>query len=121
MFHAFVLIVLPTLYALGVFTFARLVYSSMEDLLYGRAINRIRKYYLRIAGDESSYITHRRARRPDWRAGQHGYHQSVALAAVLHDRDHGRGAQLGPGRCGVRISRPVCSGCRSGHVGQAVC
>jgi hypothetical protein len=37
------MIVLPALYALGVFTFARLVVSSMEDLLYGRAIN----YYLR--------------------------------------------------------------------------
>src|SRR5207248_10740429 len=51
-FNVFALVVLPTLYALGLFTFARLVASSLEDLLYGRAINRIRQYYLEVAGDE---------------------------------------------------------------------
>jgi hypothetical protein len=55
-FNAFAIVVLPTLYVLGVFTFARLVASSLEDLLYGRAINRIRQHYLQIAGDQSRYI-----------------------------------------------------------------
>ncbi|MBV9172434.1 MAG: hypothetical protein JOZ81_20355 [Chloroflexi bacterium] len=55
-FTVFALIVLPTLYILGVFTFARLIASSIEDLLYGRAINRIRNYYRRVAGDDSRYL-----------------------------------------------------------------
>jgi hypothetical protein len=48
--------VLPTLYVLGLFTFVRLVTSSTEDLLYGRAINRIRSYYEQVAGDEALYL-----------------------------------------------------------------
>ena len=36
---------------LGVFTFVRLVELGIEDLLLGRAINRIRHYYLERAGD----------------------------------------------------------------------
>jgi hypothetical protein len=55
-FDTFVLIVLPTLYVLGLFTFVRLVTSSTEDLLYGRAINRIRGYYLEIAGEDARYL-----------------------------------------------------------------
>lgn len=51
-FDVFVLVVLPTLYALGLFTFVRLVLSSIEDLLYGRAINRIRQFYVDLAGEE---------------------------------------------------------------------
>ena len=55
-FDVFALTVLPTLFALGVFTFVRLIESSVEDILYGRAINRIRSYYLEIAGPESRYF-----------------------------------------------------------------
>jgi len=55
-FDVFALVVLPTLYALGVFTFVRLVESSVEDVLYGRAINRIRSYYLEHAGPESRWF-----------------------------------------------------------------
>jgi hypothetical protein len=55
-FETFVLVVLPTLYMLGLFTFVRLVTSSTEDLLYGRAINRIRNYYREVAGDEAHYL-----------------------------------------------------------------
>lgn len=55
-FDAFALVVLPTLFALGVFTFARLVQSSTEDLLYGRAINRIRSYYRQLAGEHARYL-----------------------------------------------------------------
>jgi hypothetical protein len=52
-FGVFALIVLPTLYLLGVFTFIRVVECGAEDYRYGVAINRIRHYYKQIAGDEA--------------------------------------------------------------------
>ncbi len=52
-FEVFALIVLPTLYLLGVFTFVRVVECSAEDYRYGVAINRIRHYYKEIAGDQA--------------------------------------------------------------------
>ena len=52
-FDVFTLIVLPTLYLLGVFTFIRVVECSAEDYRYGVAINRIRNYYKQIAGNEA--------------------------------------------------------------------
>jgi hypothetical protein len=55
-FDVFALTVLPTLFVLGIFTFVRLIESSVEDILYGRAINRIRAYYLEIAGPEARYF-----------------------------------------------------------------
>jgi hypothetical protein len=55
-FQIFALTVLPTVFFLGLFTFVRLVESSVEDILYGRAINRIRNYYLEIAGADARYF-----------------------------------------------------------------
>jgi hypothetical protein len=55
-FQLFALAVLPTLFFLGLFTFVRLVESSVEDILYGRAINRIRHYYLELAGEQGRYF-----------------------------------------------------------------
>jgi hypothetical protein len=55
-FRVFALVVLPTVFLLGLFTFVRLVESSIEDLNYGRAINRIRNYYLQLAGPEARYF-----------------------------------------------------------------
>lgn len=55
-FEAFALVVLPTLFVLGLFTFLRLVQSSVEDILYGRAINRIRGYYRQLIGDDARYL-----------------------------------------------------------------
>jgi hypothetical protein len=55
-FQLFALTVLPTVFLLGLFTFVRLVQSSVEDILYGRAINRIRQYYLQLAGDDARYF-----------------------------------------------------------------
>jgi hypothetical protein len=52
-FDVFSLTVLPTLYALGLFTFIRVAENSVEDILYGRAINRIRSYYLELAGERA--------------------------------------------------------------------
>ena len=56
LFQLFALAALPTLYFLGLFTFVRLVQTSVEDMVYGRAINRIRHYYLELAGDEARYF-----------------------------------------------------------------
>jgi hypothetical protein len=52
-FTLFALTALPTLYFLGLVTFIRLVESGVEDILYGRAINRIRHYYLELAGSKA--------------------------------------------------------------------
>jgi hypothetical protein len=52
-FDVFALTVLPTLYLLGLSTFVRLIESSAEDFRYGLAINRIRGYYQRLAGDRA--------------------------------------------------------------------
>ena len=56
-FVVFALVVLPTVYALGLFTFVRLVESSVEDIGYARAINRIRAYYLDVVGPARKYIS----------------------------------------------------------------
>jgi hypothetical protein len=52
-FTAFALVVLPTVHVLGCATYVRLVECSGEDLTYGIAINRIRSYYIELAGDRA--------------------------------------------------------------------
>jgi hypothetical protein len=52
-FRIFALVVLPTLYALGVVTHIRIVECGVEDVRYGIAINRIRGHYREIAGDQA--------------------------------------------------------------------
>jgi hypothetical protein len=46
----FTLVVLPTVFLLGIATFVRLVELGVEDFIYGRAINRIRAHYRQLAG-----------------------------------------------------------------------
>jgi len=41
---------------LGLFTFIRVVENGVEDLMLGRAINRIRNYYLELAGEQGRYF-----------------------------------------------------------------
>jgi hypothetical protein len=55
-FNVFALVALPTVFVLGVFTFMRLVELGIEDFLLGRAINRIRHYYLEHAGPDARYF-----------------------------------------------------------------
>jgi hypothetical protein len=55
-FNVFALTAMPTLYVLGIFTFVRTVENGVEDLMMGRAINRIRNYYLQTAGEEARYF-----------------------------------------------------------------
>jgi hypothetical protein len=74
-FQLFALSVLPTLFFLGVFTFVRLVECSIEDIRYGRAINRIRRYYLELAGEDARYFLmsgHDDARGVLWNMGLEG-------------------------------------------------
>jgi hypothetical protein len=47
-FFLFALAVLPALFVLGLLTYLRLAQSASEDLLYSRAINRIRRFYLEL-------------------------------------------------------------------------
>jgi hypothetical protein len=53
LFNVFSLVVLPTLYIIGIFTFVRMSENSEEDVVYGRAINRIRHHYIELAGDQA--------------------------------------------------------------------
>src|SRR3954449_13551137 len=55
-FNVFALTALPTLYVLGLFTFVRNVENGVEDLMMGRAINRIGNYYHEIACDQAPYF-----------------------------------------------------------------
>ena len=55
-FNVFALTVLPTLYVLGLFTFIRVTENGVEDLMLARATNRIRSYYLDLAGEERRYF-----------------------------------------------------------------
>ena len=54
--HVFAVVVLPVLLILGVLTHMRLVELAIEDVFYGRAINRIRHYYLDLAPDLRPYF-----------------------------------------------------------------
>jgi hypothetical protein len=53
LFRTFALTALPTLCFLGFTTYVRLVELGTEDILYGRAINRIRNHYLELAGRDA--------------------------------------------------------------------
>jgi hypothetical protein len=56
LFEVLTLTVLPTLFVLGLFTFLRLTEISVEDFRYGQAINRIRHYYVELAGERADYF-----------------------------------------------------------------
>jgi predicted small integral membrane protein len=72
-FFLFALAVLPVLFVLGLLTYLRLAQSASEDLLYSRAINRIRRFYLEL--DPSA---------PSW------------FVLSGHDDIHGATANMGP-------------------------
>lgn len=77
-FFLFALVLLPSLLFVGVTTFARTLQSAIEDMIYARAINRIRHYYTEIAPEMKAYFilsTH-----DDMEGMQHnmGIHRSSA-------------------------------------------
>ena len=55
-FRLFSLAVIPVLFWLGVLTYVRVLEKSIEDLYYARAINRVRHYYLELAGADARYF-----------------------------------------------------------------
>ena len=55
-FYAVALTVLPAVLFLGLVTYVRVLQSSIEDILYARAINRIRHYYTEIDPSRAHYF-----------------------------------------------------------------
>ena len=55
-FLVFVLTVLPALLFLGLVTYVRVLHNSVEDIIYARAINRIRHYYTELDPARAGYF-----------------------------------------------------------------
>lgn len=55
-FHLFALALMPVLFALGMLTYLRLSETAIEDAYYGRAINRIRHYYVELDPERAGYL-----------------------------------------------------------------
>jgi hypothetical protein len=55
-FLVFVLTVLPALLFLGLVTYVRVLHNSIEDIIYARAINRIRHYYTELDPARAHYF-----------------------------------------------------------------
>jgi hypothetical protein len=55
-FFVVALTVLPAVFFLGLVTFVRVLQSSLEDMIYARAINRIRHYYTEIDPARAHYF-----------------------------------------------------------------
>jgi hypothetical protein len=55
-FRLFAVAVMPVLFFLGAVTYFRVLEKSIEDLYLARAVNRIRQYYLQLAGDEARFF-----------------------------------------------------------------
>ncbi len=55
-FYLFGLVLLPSLFFLGLVTFSRLLETSVEDYLYAMGINRIRHFYMEQMPDMHQYF-----------------------------------------------------------------
>jgi hypothetical protein len=55
-FFVVALTILPAVFFLGLVTYVRVLQSSVEDILYARAINRIRHYYTEIDPSRAHYF-----------------------------------------------------------------
>lgn len=55
-FDTFAAAVLPAIVVLGEFTYVRLLENSIEDVLFQRRINRIRRYYLGLHPDAAQFF-----------------------------------------------------------------
>jgi hypothetical protein len=55
-FFAFSLIVIPTLFFMGVVTFERVLQTGNQDIVYAHGINRVRRLYLEYAPQLASYL-----------------------------------------------------------------
>jgi hypothetical protein len=54
----FGLVLFPSLFFLGITTFVRLHQTSIESMMHGRRINRIRHYYVELAPELAPYFAH---------------------------------------------------------------
>jgi hypothetical protein len=102
-FYLFALLLLPPVFLLGLFSYLRLVQTSIEDMVYAAGSFRIRQYFLGL--DPAAVPFFPPTDPPgDDQAGTHwrGGHRPAAAAAHrsqhgwLHQRDRGRGGR-GPG------------------------
>jgi hypothetical protein len=48
-FYLFALVLLPSLFFIGVVTFERILQSSIEDFIQARGVNRLRHFYVELA------------------------------------------------------------------------
>ena len=55
-FRVYALVILPALVFLGMVTFVRILETGIEDAIYSQGINRIRHYYLELAGEDARYF-----------------------------------------------------------------
>ena len=55
-FHVVALTVLPAVFFLGLVTYVRILQGSIEDIMYARAINRIRRYYTQIDPSQAHWF-----------------------------------------------------------------
>ena len=55
-FYLFSLVLFPSLFFLGLFTFERVMQSGIEDAIYARGINRIRHFYVEVAPQMAPYF-----------------------------------------------------------------
>ncbi len=55
-FRLFAFVILPGLVFLGTVIFMRVVETGIEDAVGAQAINRIRHYYLELAGEDARYF-----------------------------------------------------------------
>jgi hypothetical protein len=89
-FFAFSLVVLPTLFFMGLITFGRVMQSGLADVTYARGINRIRHLYLEYAPqmqpyfilgthDEEEETLRQESMLPTWVQGFFGMASMVAI------------------------------------------
>jgi hypothetical protein len=89
-FRLFALEILPPLVFLGTVTFVRAVETGIEDAICGQAINRIRRFYLELAGEDARYFA--LGGTTTWRARSRTWGSRVSLAAARQRRGrHCRG------------------------------
>jgi hypothetical protein len=55
-FYVFGLVLFPSVFFLGVFTFERVLQSAIEDVIYVREMNRIRHWYVELAPEVADYF-----------------------------------------------------------------
>ena len=86
----FALIVLPTVFLLGIFTVVRLVETGLESMHYLDGIARIRAYYRTLGPDAARHFAPEHGRWPEVEspALRLGSHACVSRHNRKHDRGH---------------------------------